>query len=609
MSIDFAKVLDDAHMMLAEAGTGTGKSMAYLVPVALWGGQTLIATGTKNLQEQLFFKDIPLLNEMLDSPITPVLIKGRSNYLCLRKWNLFISENKLQRGISANDIEKMSAWVRSTRTGDRAEIDFLGSGLSFWGEIASRTETCIGKNCNYQSECFITKLRSEAQTADVIVANHHLYFADRMIRKKNFSPILPEPDALILDEAHLVYETASEYLGHRIHQNDLKDLGDVLLNSEREHRFRLSDESRILLDKTLQTGLIFFSSFGKGEGRFSLPSQYSDENHHQAILLVDRLNRLSDTLKRDQTVPEEVLIEFLDRSRELVTTIQFVDDMEDENTVYWGEYLSEGSSLHATPIDISSEFVPLLAERKIPILLTSATLTVKNNFDYYKFKLGLTDTIDHGYPSPFNFNEQARLFIPPNIPLPMNDNHLPKVAEEIIRILEITHGRAFILTTSYKSMNELNLLLRDHIDYPLLVQGQAPKHRLLEKFREEIDSVLLATSSFWQGVDVPGEALSCVIIIKLPFDHPKDPITEARIEWIRKRNENPFYKFQLPEAVMNLKQGVGRLIRSQSDVGIVSIMDRRIVTKSYGQIFLDSLPELPQIHSHEEMVRFFTLGI
>jgi len=605
MALNICDILKQNEVFFAEAGTGTGKSLAYLLPAAFFGKQIIISTGTKNLQEQLFFNDIPLLNKLIPEPVDAVLIKGRSNYLCRKRWDIFITYPGLPVGMSKSDVDRISDWIQSTETGDRSELPFLKDSSRIWSEICSRSQVCQGPVCKHYHQCFVVKLKIKAQKADLIIVNHHLIFADRMLKLKQRSSPLPEGAAVVFDEAHLIENIATEFLGTRVSNADIQDFISLLKLFKDTSSKMSSWALNHPIQKVNESASIYFGLFGKGEGRFDLASKYDDELFRQGIKLTQTIENLKAEMMLVDKIPDEVKIELENRLTEILESVRFIQSMNDNDCVFWGEHSQSGVVLHANPIDISDDFPELAGSHLRPVILTSATLTVGSSFDYICARLGMIDAKTCIYPSPFNYSEQAVLYLPDHLPIPGDDRFYDEVAEEVSKLIHLSEGRAFVLCTSYKGLSVIKEHLEDHIDYNLLVQGEAPKQILLDSFREDIHSVLIATISFWQGVDVPGPSLSCVIIDKLPFAAPSDPITKARILSLKEEGKDPFFEIQIPEAVMILKQGLGRLIRSQNDTGVVAIMDRRCFTRRYGEIFLSSIPEFNLTHDASDVKRFF----
>lgn len=594
-------------MLLAEAGTGTGKSLAYLIPIAATKRRSIVSTGTKNLQEQLINKDIPLLNKIIDAPIVSVLLKGRSNYLCQRRLNWFSQNPEFNTVSEKKQWSKIIQWADSTDTGDRSELSFLHDNSSLWNNINSRREECFGNHCKYFRDCFLMRLKIRAQKADLIIVNHHLYFADTIFaRVKNFST-LPDADTVIFDEAHLLEDTASQFLGVHLSHQQLLDFAKMIRRWKPD-RTELQG-SVWSLDKVL-TGLeegagLFFSSMPSGEGRFELSEVMNQQTEKMGGVLFERIEVLERELAADKSVPEEFVFEWRSLCKELKDSLLLFLDRSEPGMAWWGEHSRSGNALHAVPVDISEEFSQIIKVGDRSIILTSATLTANNTFDYIIKRLGISDCHAKIYPSEFKYHTQGILYLPRHLPDPNHSEFYPECAKEICEIVKASSGRAFILTTSYAGLNKLKNLLFDSLPFNLLVQGDMPKNSLTDLFKKDIHSVLLATISFWQGVDIPGESLSAVIIDKLPFASPGDPVIKARLQYLRDNGINPFREYQIPSAIMMLKQGLGRLIRSRNDKGLVAIMDHRILVKNYGNRFLHSIPDFYRTSDIKDVTVFF----
>lgn len=610
MAEDIASVLQsDEGIFVAEAGTGTGKSLAYLIPSAVLKRHVIISTGTKNLQEQLITNDIPLLNSLLDKPVHSVLVKGRQNYLCIRRIGQFREHPEFQSVREKKMWPLIDQWSRSTETGDSGEMDFLPDASPTWRQICSRRDECMGSHCPNYSSCFLLRLRIRAQAADLVVVNHHLFFADTMLRQRNKVSALPDAQAVIFDEAHLLEETVTHFLGAHIGQSDIDDFTRMIRRWKPDRRDLGKGGWAVepLLKEVGEGAALFFGSMPSGEGRFDLDMAMGQDTERMGGVLVERITRLRTALDNEGLIPGEFLNEWKEICRNMCDSIRLFLARSEPGMAWWGEHSAQGNCLHAGPVDISNDFPAILRKPPRPVILTSATLAAGNSFDYLVGRLGIHSAAARIYPSPFDYAQQGLLYLPKHLPDPRDDSFYPECAKEILGLLEITRGRAFILTTSFSGMARIRELIEDKIQYPLLVQGERPKMALIEEFRSDIHSVLLATISFWQGVDVPGESLSAVIIEKLPFASPGDPLIKARVEHLQSQGIDPFNSFQVPSAVMMLKQGVGRLIRSKTDRGMVAVMDRRILTMGYGRRFLGSLPGFSRTNDLEEVSRFFSV--
>jgi ATP-dependent DNA helicase DinG len=600
------RAFEEKRHLIVEAGTGTGKTLAYLVPAvaaALGGnGRVIVSTGTKNLQEQLMEKDIPFLQSVLPKPFAATYMKGRSNYLCLNRLARAQSAPVLEGLDEVDYFEEVSQWSRETEIGDRAELSTLPESLSFWRHIDARSESCLGQKCPDYDACFITRMRGRAQEADIVVVNHHLFFADLSLRNGNYGSVLPDYTAVILDEAHLIEEVASEYFGAQVsnYQIDdlVRDLGMLTIEDasvDQELTHSVARMSRFADN--------FFMGFrdGRGEdGRYPIiPGTFArrtSSGEMEATPLGELYMAVQGAIARTETTldalkeKEPDVENLIRRLREIRFELEFIVTGTDKKFVYWLERRNRGVFLRASPIDVAGLLQDKLFEEVPTVVLTSATLSSGGNFAFIRDRLGLDTADDLIASSSFDYESQAILYLPARMPDPRDRNWGLAAADEVIRILNATEGRAFVLSTSLAGMQSLFENVWAEIDYPCLVQGSASKSQLLKKFRETPNAVLFATSSFWQGVDVRGEQLSCVIIDKLPFAVPTDPIVAARQRYIEDSGGSSFYEYSVPQAIIALKQGLGRLIRSTTDRGVLAILDPRLRTKGYGRTFLQSLP-------------------
>ena len=608
--IDMARAVmrafEEKRHLIVEAGTGTGKTLAYLVPAvaaALGGnGRVIVSTGTKNLQEQLMEKDIPFLQSILPKPFAATYMKGRSNYLCLNRLARAQSAPVLEGLDEVDYFEEVTQWSRETETGDRAELSNLPESLSFWRHIDARSESCLGQKCPDFDACFITRMRNRAQEADIVVVNHHLFFADLSLRNGNYGSVLPDYTAVIIDEAHLIEDVASEYFGAQVsnYQIDdlVRDLGMLMIEDAEVDRELTHSVAR--LSRFSDSFWMGFRD-GRGEdGRYPIiPGTFAKKKLSGELeatplgelyfALEGAIARTETTLDAFQEKPPEVE-SLVRRLRQLRFELEFIVTGTDKQFVYWLERRNRGVFLRASPIDVAGLLQDKLFEQVPTVVLTSATLSSGGNFSFIRDRLGLDTADDLIAESSFDYQSQAILYLPARMPDPRDREWGSAAAAEVARILNATEGRAFVLSTSLAGMQSLFENVWAEIDYPCLVQGSASKGQLLKRFRETPNAVLFATSSFWQGVDVRGEQLSCVIIDKLPFAVPTDPIVAARQRYIEDCGGSSFYEYSVPQAIIALKQGLGRLIRSTTDRGVLAILDPRLRTKGYGRTFLQSLP-------------------
>jgi ATP-dependent DNA helicase DinG len=611
--------LGEKRHLIVEAGTGTGKTLAYLVPVIRSGKRVIISTGTKNLQEQLFYKDVPFLEQALygnadETRLSVCYMKGRSNYLCRKKLYDLTDAPVLSGMEEIEQYRAIAAWEKNTSTGDRAELAELPEASLLWHKLDARAETCTGQKCSEWERCFITEMRRRAMESDIVIVNHHLFFADLAIKlQAEGAPdagILPEAAAVIFDEAHELEDVAANYFGISVSNLRVEELARDVERALQQHRI-LSPSLSGALGSLRERSQLFFSLLPSGEGRFAFENrrEFLEENGEEFVGFNQALTRLAGELEGLSQKPEE-LFNFVRRAQEIEVQLRFALESDDRNTVFWierrGSYPIRGKRgpqeknssnagrqnvfLQATPIDCGPILRECLWSKLECAVLTSATLAVGGGFEYIRRRLGFEHARESVLPSHFDYQTQALFYVPPDLPDPRTPQFAAKAAERIRKILTLSRGRAFVLFTSYAQMNDVYERLLGEMEFPMLRQGDAPKTALLEEFRLTPNAVLFATSSFWQGVDVQGEQLSCVIIDRLPFAVPSDPVVAARVKAIDADGGNAFFQYQVPSAVITLKQGFGRLIRSLHDRGLLVLLDNRILKKEYGRVFIDSLP-------------------
>jgi ATP-dependent DNA helicase DinG len=608
--LEMAQVLENAFQKrqhaIVEAGTGTGKTLAYLIPAIRSGKRIVISTATKSLQEQLFSKDIPFLQKHFAPNLKVAVMKGRANFLCRSKVH-FMEGQPVLKGMDEVDwFSQIADWEKFTATGDRAELNFLPDDADLWHRLDARREACIGQKCPEFSNCFVTLMHQRAADADIVIVNHHLFFADLALRQDDFGSILPEYDAVIFDEAHEIEDVAGDYFGRQTSNYRFEELA-----RDAENTLRMMKEGPPSLlrraSRIRERSRTFFEAFPPREGRspFELAERehFLEQNHETYDGVLQALKAFETEIAALPSKPEEFL-NLARRSFELRKETEFLMESSEHNYVYWMDRRNKGVFLAATPIDVSGILREHLFERFDTVVLTSATLAVGGRFDFLKQRLGVPVALEKVLPTEFDYKSQALLYIPNRMPDVRDAGFSVKAAEEITRMLEITQGRAFCLFTSYNQMKDVYARVLQTVDFPLLLQGTSPRPALLEKFRNTPNAVLFATASFWQGVDVPGDQLSCVIVDRLPFAVPSDPIVAARVKTLQEEGRNAFSEYQVPEAVLALKQGFGRLIRARTDRGVLAILDNRIERMQYGKIFIASLPDYSITRDIQEVERF-----
>ncbi len=609
MAQAIAQAMRENSLLVSEAGTGTGKTFAYLVPALLSGGKVIISTGTKNLQDQLYNRDLPTVRDALQVPVSIALLKGRANYVCHHHLEGALAEGRFASREDVAHLHKIARFAKTTHSGDKAELADVPENAPVWQSATSTRENCLGQDCRQYKECFVMAARREALNADVVVVNHHLFFADVMLKDEGMAELLPACNTVILDEAHQLPETATLFFGENLSSGQLLDLcRDTLVEA-------LSAAGDV---PQLRPAVAAVEKASR-DVRLALPLDASRTAYAAAMLketFKDTLATLDDKLKQlaklleTQAPRGEGLENCWQRSLDLHGRLARWRDAESEGMVRWAETFNASVQLNAAPLDIAKIFRKQLEGHPRAWIFTSATLAVNRDFSHYVGEMGLEAARTACWDSPFNYPEQALLYVPEGLPEPSDIAHTAAVVDAAWPVLSASGGRAFLLFTTLRAMRRAHELLqerfeREGVDFPLLLQGEGTRTELLERFRRLGNAVLVASQSFWEGVDVRGEALSLVVIDKLPFAPPDDPVLAARIEHLNKQGKNAFMEYQLPRAAISLKQGAGRLIRDEADRGVLMICDRRLISKQYGKRIWKSLPAMRRTRVLEEVTAFF----
>jgi len=609
MAQAIAEAISTNRQLITEAGTGTGKTYAYLVPALLAGGKVVISTGTKNLQDQLYQRDLPTVRDALKVPVSTALLKGRSNYLCHHHLERAQSDGRFTTREDARHLARIVKFAGITQTGDKSEASNVPETASVWMQVTSTRDNCLGQECPHHKNCFVLKARKEAMRADVVVVNHHLFFADLMLRDEGLAELLPACNTVIFDEAHQLPETASLFFGENISTSQLTELArDTRLEAANSARdFTALPAATDALDKAARDLRL---AFKQNEGRMNASAMENWPGWTDAILaLEDRLQQLNKLLQQQAERSEE-LENCWQRGQALAQKIMEWQDLQQVGKVRWLEIFHHSVQLNTTPLSIAEIFADQIKGHPRAWIFTSATLSVKQDFSHYQSEMGLPDAQTACWESPFNYPEQALLYVPRNMPDPNHPDYTEAVIKATLPLIEASNGRAFLLFTSLRAMQRAHDILmaqleRNQIEFPLMLQGEGSRNELLDRFRQHGNAILLGSQSFWEGVDVRGEALSLVVIDKLPFASPDDPVLAARLAQITRQGRNAFMEYQLPRTVINLKQGAGRLIRDETDRGVLMICDPRLISKSYGKRIWQSLPPFRRTRELQEAVNFF----
>jgi ATP-dependent DNA helicase DinG len=599
-----ADAITDRATLIAEAGTGTGKTYAYLVPALLSGLKVIVSTGTRALQDQLFHRDLPRVREALDARLRTALLKGRANYLCWHRLERSRGEGRFASRDLAAQLQQVHAWAGRSERGDVAELDFLPEDSPLWPQVTSSAENCLGAECPFWSECFVVKARQQAQDADIVVVNHHLLFADLALKREGFGEILPGAHAFVLDEAHQLPELASQFFSQTVSARQLQELArDALAETAGASGALevLQAPVRELEQRVRELRLALETLPSKG----ALPGLLSDATGAAAFDALETALAALEAALAPMAERSVGLKGCAERAQAQLERLRAIGGGAAGGEVRWYETTARGFALHLTPLDVSTPLREYREQSRAAWIYTSATLAVAGGFEHLARQLGLDEPRTLLEPSPFDYATQALAFLPRHLPEPGERGYIDAVLEAVLPVLDASQGRAFLLFTSHRALREAADKLALRRDFPLFVQGMQPRHRLLEEFRQSGNGVLLGAASFWEGVDVAGEALQLVVIDKLPFAAPDDPVLEARLDAIRRGGGNPFRDWQLPSAVISLKQGAGRLIRTHFDRGVLVLCDPRLSAKGYGRTFLDSLPPLPRTRELADVQAFF----
>jgi len=616
MAKAIAHAIGSQGTLIAEAGTGTGKTFAYLVPALLWGGKTIVSTGTKNLQDQLFSRDIPTVRAALRAPVSVALLKGRSNYVCHYHLERTLQNGRLTSRDDVGHLRDISRFIKMTQSGDKAELTKVPETASVWNLVTSTRENCVGQECQYYQDCFVMKARREAQQADVVVVNHHLFFADVALKEGGMAELLPAANTIIFDEAHQLPEVATLFFGTSVSTGQVLELcRDVLAEGLAHARGGVDWAKTVTVVEKAARDLRL--TFPDGGTRLSLPQIPPSSEFFPALdKLKEELEGLIDVLETQAERAETIeqcrvrAIELLDQYKAWKSEPKKGKEVEGDEAVLWVEAFASSLQLHKTPLSIAPIFAGQRAGAPRSWIFTSATLAVKNDFKHFTAQLGMTGEPAQTWPSPFNYPEQGLLYVPTGLPEPNTFGYTDAVVDMALPVIEAAGGRCFFLCTTIRAVNRVAERLREEfaargLDFPLFVQGERGRTELLDSFRNAGNAVLVGSQSFWEGVDVRGEALSLVIIDKLPFAPPDDPVLAARIEVMEKKGMNGFVHHTLPEAIINLKQGAGRLIRDVEDRGVLMLCDPRVISKPYGRRIWQSLPPFRRTRVEAEVIAFF----
>ncbi|RJG05878.1 ATP-dependent DNA helicase [Noviherbaspirillum cavernae] len=613
MAKAIARAISEQKTLIAEAGTGTGKTFAYLVPALLWGGKVIVSTGTKNLQDQLYLRDIPMVRKALNAPVSIALLKGRANYVCHFHLERTLQNGRLTSRDDVGYLREISRFIKSTGSGDKAELSKVPESAPVWNLVTSTRDTCLGAECQYYQDCFVMKARKEAQQADVVVVNHHLFFADVALKDTGVAELLPSANTIIFDEAHQLPETATLFFGETVSTSQVLELCRDVLAEGLAHARDGADWPRVVAPVE-RAARDLRLAFPQDVIRLAIGQIAPSSEFFPALAkLKDELDGMIATLEsqaeRAETI-EQCRARAVELGAKLVAWNAPGEQMEGAEFVLWIEAFTSSLQMHKTPLSIAPIFSKQRDGASRAWIFTSATLAVKNDFNHYMSQMGLWNEPAQSWPSPFDYGQQGLLYVPENLPQPNSFDYTDAVIDAALPMIEAAGGRAFLLCTTIRAVNRVAERLRDEFEkrklpFPMMVQGEAGRTELLDRFRSAGNAVLIGSQSFWEGVDVRGEALSLVVIDKLPFAPPDDPVLAARIEALEKKGLNGFVHHQLPAAIINLKQGAGRLIRDERDRGVLMICDPRLISKPYGRRIWQSLPPFKRTRDGEVAKAFF----
>lgn len=604
MAASIETALADDVVFIAESGTGTGKTFAYLVPALLSGRKIIVSTGTKHLQEQLFYRDLPIVVDALGVSTKTALLKGRSNYLCRHRLESTELEGRFQSKTQSSEFLQIKEWAGRTQAGDISEVTDVAEDASVWARVTSTVENCLGSQCEHYAKCHVVRARKQALEADLLVVNHHLFFADMALKEEGFGQLLPGAEAVIFDEAHQLPEIASTFFSQAISSRQLNNLVRDTIAEEIKEK-SLVKHLVDVANKLEKTTADFRLAFPRQPNRGAWETVRQSDRMREAVdQLKASLQNLTELLEL-AAAKGQGLANCYRRASELLDRFYLIHEEPPVDTVTWYETTRLGFQLRLTPLDVSVPFSQALQSESRAWIFTSATLAIDRKFTHFQNQMGMQQAQTAIWDSPFDFPVNTLLYLPKGLPEPSHQDYTARVIDEMLPVLAASRGRAFILFTSHRALKIGAEILPDLVGYPVLVQGDAPRSELLETFRRTDNAILLGTSSFWEGVDVRGEALSCVIIDKLPFAPPDDPVMRARGVAMEQAGRNPFMEYQVPAAAITLKQGAGRLIRDEQDRGVLVLCDPRLLTKGYGRVFLNSLPQMPRTRESADVQAFF----